>query len=382
MVLAFLIMAFAMLDAASFTIYKTEAINRALKEHVDAFAYWQADEAHWASKNRDDDSDTTASDLPPLSNLSDAESEEFLPDINGADKLVKDHEVIKNSQEECQKFYDERNDKDGNFFGTTIIVDLQPDTCDASNKELSRNIRDFQNKLREIEGSEKFFDFQQNPHMTVSAVIMDRAVKKEDENKKFEKKTTEVSKIKNVIREIEDRNVTVKVLPAEALKIANNKGQFSMQFDGANQEATNPSNLDFEEAEKQIMNALLTRFRNETDATNLKNLGERAGKAIAELEKFKLGKQAPTEFQTVRFELMEKIGADTKDHYPAMALHIGQIKDPEALNENAEALKEVNKIFTEYKGIFQTQTNKIAMKGLKYVEYRSTSLNPDMIQYR
>lgn len=379
MVLAFLIMAFAMLDAASFSIYRPEAINRAMREHNDPFACWQADEDHWANSNRDDDSDTNpASDLPPLSDLSDAESEEsFLPDILGADKLV-DNKI---SQEECKKFYDERNDKEGNFFGSTIIVDLRPDECDASNKELSSNIRKFQDELREIKGSEKFFDFQQNPHMTVSAVIMDRNVKNEEENRKFQANTIEESKIKNAIREIEDRNVTVKVLPAEALKIANNKGQFSMQFDAANQEATKPSNLDFEKAEKQIMNDLLTRFRNETDATNLKNLGERAGKAIAELEKFKLRKKVPTEFQTVRFELMEKIGADTKDHYPAMALHIGQITDPEALNEDAEALKQVNKIFTEYKGIFQTQTNKIAMKGLKYVQYRSTSLNPDMIQY-
>jgi len=361
MVLAFLVMAFAMLDAASFSIYRPEAITRAMREHNDPFAC-------------PDDLDTNpASDLPPLSDLSDPESEEsFLPDIVGADKLV---------QEECKKFYDERNDKEGNFFGSTIIVDLRPDTCDASNKELSSNIRKFQDELREIKGSEKFFDFQQNPHMTVSAVIMDRNVKNEEENRKFETNTIELSKIKSAIREIEDRNVTVKVQPAEALKIANNKRQFSMQFDAANQEATKPSNLDFEKAEKQIMNDLLTRFRNETDATNLKNLGERAGKAIAELEKFKLRKKVPTEFQTVRFELMEKIGADTKDHYPAMALHIGQITDPEALNEDAEALKQVNKIFTEYKGTFQTQTNKIAMKGLKYVQYRSTSLNPDMIQY-
>ena len=91
-----------------------------------------------------------------------------------------------------------------------------------------------------------------------------------------------------------------------------------------------------------------------------------------------------TEFQKARFELIANAGADVKGHFPAMALHIGQIKNPCALTnlkEDSNYKKEynqINTIFAKYRTLFAQK--KIALKGLKYVQYESTSLSPKFIK--
>jgi len=144
--------------------------------------------------------------------------------------------------------------------------------------------------------------------------------------------------------------------------------------------------------ENDVKSHLMKRLNSELETSELETIGDKdmmlnrtkdmLSRAINGLKKIELWKKKPesesmTEFQKVRFELIAKVGADVKDHFPAMALHIGQIKDPEAL-KRSENKEEVRKLFAEYKEIFADCT--ITMKGLQYVRYRSNSLKPKSIE--
>jgi len=296
-------------------------------------------------------------------------------DTNGAIMHVTD--LTQEITDQSCAFYKQRQGE--NFFGTTVVVDLN--TPHAENKDIADAIKEFRKELEAVKGSEEIFDFQEYPHLTVAAVVMDRHGAVTEQNLLFASRTTNREEIKKTMKKIEDAGVVLKVEEAKSLQFTNANGQFSIQFDARGQVAKRPFEMTEDErnaCKQRMKDDLENRITNDNRQNDRKNFDNRFANNAKNFDNY----DKLTPFQKARFELIANAGADVKDHYPAMALHIGQIKNPcklvDMTKDNPPELIQINAIWAKYKKIFAQK--KIVFKGLKYVQYTSNSLDPRHIR--